>query len=356
MIDLFNTIIKEEKLHRNFKKVRDDFWGYEPARKTLNEVYNSITDIDPDFLKQFQGEGFDARIWELYLAATFQDLQFKIHRNYARPDFELEKDNKKIFVEAVTSNPGTDDELKDKTDIFADLNEKNIMQFIYDLREKSMVKLAGALYNKLKKEYWNLEWVKNNPLILAVEPFHHSMAHLLSDSNLNEYLYGVKYFHHYDEKGNLQVQARTVIEYQIGNKIIPANFFKQPNAEFISAVVFSNSGTIAKFNRMGKLKGYGDSNIKMIRIGNQHLHDPNATDPLLFKYTVGENGPMESWAQGISMYHNPQAIHPIERKLFPDILHGYFDTHFYAHVPPFYPYQSETHVIIPEEYKDKKKS
>lgn len=354
MADLFQTIVDENKLHRNYRIVRDEFYSYEAARKLLNEVYNSLQQIDPDFIVQFQGTGFDARIWELYLLATFQDLNFTIHRNHSRPDFELEKNGQILYVEAVTSNPSTEDELKEKTEILNELNDENWLQFIYQLRDRSMIRVAGAIYNKLRKSYWELEWVKNKPLILAVEPFHHSLAHWITDSNLIGYLYGFENSWEYDKEGNLQIETREVIEYRFGDKIIPSNFFKQPNSEYISAVVFSNSGTISKFSRMGKLKGYGDPKVRMLRAGNMYDHDPNAAVPIPFSYFVGEDGPIETWAQGLTMYHNPNAKYPIDRSLFPDVLHGYFDKYFYSYVPPFFPYQSETQILIPESYRNKK--
>jgi hypothetical protein len=36
-----------------------------------------------------------------------------------------------------------------------------------------------------------------------------------------------------------------------------------PDAENVSAVLFSNSGTIAKFNRVGALPGFGSSRRKI---------------------------------------------------------------------------------------------
>jgi hypothetical protein len=40
-------------------------------------------------------------------------------------------------------------------------------------------------------------------------------------------------------------------KHKSGTKETPSAFFAQPNAENVSAVLFSNSGTIPKFNRMG---------------------------------------------------------------------------------------------------------
>lgn len=46
---------------------------------------------------------------------------------------------------------------------------------------------------------------------------------------------------------------RRVDVHRWGPKEIPAGFFRLPGAENISAVIFNNSATISKFNRMGLL-------------------------------------------------------------------------------------------------------
>jgi len=76
--------------------------------------------------------------------------------------------------------------------------------------------------------------------------------------------------------------------------------------------------------------------------------------PIPFSYIVGEEGPVETWSQGLTMYHNPNSKYPIDRNLFPDVLHGYFESYFYSFVPDFFPYQSETQLIIPMKYGNKK--
>lgn len=344
MIDLFNPIVPENKQHKNFKLVNLHN-GYSAAKKVLNEVYNSIKPIDKDFIQQFQTIGFDSRIWELYLAATFTDIDFTIERNYDRPDFELKKENHRIFVEAVTSNTSFNKEFEDKLSIINNLQEDKWSEFIDGLTKESIIRVASALYNKLKERYYELEWVKNQALILAIEPFHHSFAHWLSDNYLITYLYGINSTSYYDNENNLQVNTHIIQEHSYGNKVIPSNFFSLEGAENISAVIFSNSGTISKFNRIGKLKGYGDESTRMLRYGNQYDHNPNAAIPIPFVYEVGVSGPKETWAQGISMFHNPNALNPIDKNLFPDMLHGYYDNKFYAYVPKFYPFQSETIII-----------
>jgi hypothetical protein len=346
MIDLFKSIIPAENQSKNFKLVQEG-QGFSSARATINNVYNSIKPIDDDFIQQFQSSGFDARIWELYLSAVFQEKGFSIPRIHTSPDFELVKGKTKIFIEAVTSNPSYNREIENKSEILKNLKESEYYDFIINLRDESTIKLAGALFNKHKQKYWELDWVKGHPLVLAIEPFHHSMAHFLSDSNLISYLYGIDHKWHYNEKSSLIIDTVEVKEHTKGEKKIPSNFFNLEGSEYISAVFFSNSGTISKFNRIGKLKKLGDKKVKMVRSGFKYDHDPNSANPIPFSYIVGQDGPYETWAQGLSMFHNPNAKFPIDKSLFPGILHGYFDKKFYAYIPDFFPIQSETQILVP---------
>jgi hypothetical protein len=346
MTDLFIDIVPFDKQHKSYKIVRDSI-GHSSARHTLNEIYNSLKPIDNNFIQQFQSNGFDSRIWELYLSAVFQEQEFKIERVHDRPDFELVKAQKKIFVEAVTSNPSFNQDIENKMEVIKNIPEENFEEFIYQLRDESTIKLAGALFNKLRKNYWDLDWVKGHPIVLAIEPFHHSLAHWFSDSNLTAYLFGIGNNWHHDANGKLIIETFKIDEHKTQSKTIPSGFFNLPNSEYISAVMFSNSGTISKFNRIGKLQGHGTTEVKMIRVGHMYDPNPNASMPQLFTYVVGENGPYEDWAQGISMYHNPKAKYPIDKDVFPNIMHGYNDDGFYTFVPEFFPIQSETQIIIP---------
>lgn len=60
---------------------------------------------------------------------------------------------------------------------------------------------------------------------------------------------------------------------------IPSGFFFLPGAENVSAVLFSNSGTISKFNRMGLLAGFGAGRAQMIRKGFAYEPNPDAAAP-----------------------------------------------------------------------------
>ena len=123
---------------------------------------------------------------------------------------------------------------------------------------------------------------------------------------------------------------------------IPSGYFFQPDAEHISAVLFSASGTISKFNRLGRQAGFGSPNVKMFRMGTHYDHDQNASMPKIFKYEVTEDS-QETWGEGVSMFHNPNALHPVPEELFPSIAHHRFKNGMIvSSIPEFHPFASQT--------------
>ncbi len=345
MKDLFKNIVPEERLSENYRIVMNSSL-HEAARRMLNEIFNSTKQIDKNFIEQFQTHGFDARVWELYLTATFLSLDFNIIGIHDYPDFEIEKENTKIFVEATISKNSNNKPIEDKLEIIKNTlhDKEKWMNMMNDLAEFSLIRMANSLFSKLNKRYWENEWVKGYPLILAIEPFHHALSLMITDSMLPNYLYGIDQDWYYDDKGELIINTHISEIITHKEKSIPAGFFNLPEASNISAVIFSNSGTTAKFSRMGKLRGYAPDDIVIKRAGVCYSHESNASIPHPFEYTVGENGPDETWEQGISMFHNPQAKYPIDKELFPNIVHGYFDGQFYAYVPEFHPMNSQTFI------------
>lgn len=346
-LDLFKLIIAKDKAHNNFKTIMSGM-AHSAAREMLNQVYNSIPDIDNAFINHFQAEGFDSRLWELYLIATFQEFNFDIIREHVSPDLELVKANTKLFVEAVSTNPPNRVEVRNKLEELEKLStEDKFLEFMSNLSKNNTIRMATSLRKKMLKKYDELDWVKGNPFVIAIAPFHHSMIHWLSDNDVMNYLYGIDHQWYHDENGKLIIDEQQIEVHTSKNKSVKSGFFNLIETQHISAVIFSNSATISKFNRIGKLKGLGEDKVKMIRIGNAYDHDPNASLPIPFSYIVGENGPKETWAQGMVMFHNPNAKHPIDRDLFPDIVHGYYKDGYYAYIPPFHPINSETHLVVP---------
>ena len=84
--DFFTHIVPEEKLHPTFGILTGDK-RYSPARELIEAMMRFYEDTDGNFVEQFQTTAFDARVWELYLFATFTELGYAPTPQLAIPDF-----------------------------------------------------------------------------------------------------------------------------------------------------------------------------------------------------------------------------------------------------------------------------
>jgi len=342
---LFAPITREDRLHPSFRALRDSV-GYLPARRMMEDVFETYTDLDGNFVEQFQSTGYDSRVWELYLHAYLEDSGFERDLTHASPDFNVEKWFSAVCVEAVTVNPTQAPVLATERATDEELSPE---EFIKKHEGLFAIKFGSSLYSKLKKEYWKLPHVAGRPLVFAIEDFHQTGSMTYTGTALMNYLYGFTYNWEWDETGELLVKPVEIGEHTYGEKRIPSGFFNVPGAESVSAVLFSASGTISKFGRMGFQKGYRPLGLRIIRRGTVHNHDPNSAMPHFFAYQLGETDHLETWAEGLSMFHNPRAACPVDRDLFPHIAHHRVDEGLIKSViPPFHPYASHTLFLMPK--------
>jgi hypothetical protein len=338
--DIFVPVVPHQRLHPYFVKVANDL-EFSAAREILREIGYSYSDPDGNFVEQFQTTGFNSRLWEIYLHAYLHEEEFWVDRSHPYPDYMCRKGDQTIFIEAVTVNPSSNKGLvEDPPD-----SPKEVFERLQDFMP---IKFGSALFSKLSKRYWEVEHVKGHPLIFAIQDFHQEQSMLWSSTALPIYLYGTKYSWYHDADGNLIIVPEKLEKHKHGEKEVPAGFFFQPGAENISAVLFSNSATISKFNRMGKLARFGDPAVKMTRSGFKHDPDTNAAVPIVFSVEVDPKTYQEYWADGLSMYHNPRALHPIAPEVFPSVAHHFFENGgITSYAPEFYVYGSFTHVLVP---------
>lgn len=351
-IDIFTPVRAEEKLHPYFR-ILSTKPSHGAARGIIREMMPHYVDIDGNFVEQFQTQGFDARVWELYLNSYLVEEQLFFDREHYAPDFIVEKYGHTVAIEAtIVGRKG------DVTE--ADIEKIGQMtpeQVQEKTRNEMPIKFGSPLFSKLQKKYWELEHVAGKPLVIAIADFHENQSMLWTSTALIDYLYGVHHDHHYDEFGKLIITPQKIDKHIVGAKEIPSGFFFQPNTENISAIMFSASGTISKFNRMGKQAGFGESNVRMFRVGTYHDHDPNASLPKTFTYEVDETCE-ETWGEGLNMFHNPNALHPVPEELFPSIAHHRFENDIVvSHLPEFHVYSSMTtimNVVSDEEWELRK--
>lgn len=339
-INLFKELAPVEKQHPYFVHLNRDK-QFSPAKEMIQKLMPHYYDIDGNFVEQFQTTGFDSRLWELYLNTYLAEEGLFNRRSFNAPDFVVENFEETVCIEAVIVGRKKENPARFITTGFPTIDPAE------ELKDKMPIRFGSPLYTKLKKEYWKLEHVKGKPLVFAIADFHDDQSMLWSNTALTTYLYGYRYKHFYDESGKLIIEAEKIDSHIDGEKTIPSGFFDQPDTENVSAILFSASATLSKFNRIGKQCGFGDPSVNLVRTGVYHDHNPNASEPLRFHYEVDENS-TETWSEGLSFYHNPKAKFPLNPNLFPNAAHHFFDDgQIISTLPDFHPYFSMTFNITP---------
>jgi hypothetical protein len=311
--------------------------GYTPALGLLRGMMHYFEDADGNFVEQFQTTGFDSRLWELYLYAAFTELGYGFEREHPAPDFHCVGLMGDFFIEATTVNPSEDSPTIDRS------NEGDYFASYVPM------KFGSALYSKLKRRYWEATHVSGHPLVVAIQDFHAPGSMTWSSAALVEQLYGIRQIE--DPEGSGQIVSEPVKSYAWQGKEKPAGFFYQPDAEHISAVLANPGGTITKFNRIGFLAGFGDRDIKMFRTGLAYRDGGTEPDTFLAQVHVG--GYEETWCEGLSVYHNPNARIPLPQSSIPMAAHHTVrDGHVLSSTPPFHPIGSSTLIMAEDATKE----
>ena len=332
-LDFLTPVVNSEDQHLNFRNLISGR-GYSSAQGVIAEMMHYFQDADGNFIQQFQSSGFDARLWELYLYALFTELGYGFNREHARPDLHCQGLRGECFVEATTVNPSVDSpQVDDST------RQAYFEHYV-------PIKFGSALFSKLSKKYSELPHVAGHPLVFAVQDFHapHSMS--WSSSALVEYLYGIRQTEKKMADGKIEILSERVESYIWKEKKIPSGFFFQPGAENVSAVLANPGGTLSKFNRMGFIAGFGDRDIRMVRKGLCY-RGTRTSQRLADEVHLPEYS--ETWVEGVSIYHNPRATHPLPEAAIPGAAHHVLrDGRILSGMPRFHPVGSTTFIVVPK--------
>ncbi|MCC2602232.1 hypothetical protein [Sphingopyxis yananensis] len=309
---------KPENLHPNFRMLLETP-GRATARAVLKELGPWLAPSDPHFVKEFQCKQFDQRLWELYLWAVFRELGYDVTQPEA-PDFHVSSPRGEFTVEATTCAPSEAGVLADHPD------PKTPAEMKAFLTDYMPMKFGSALTAKLNKKsasgesYWERGPGAGKPFTLAIADFHKpggdgavgSMTY--TQEALWLYLYGHRIEWQFID-GNLMTRSVKLNDHAYKTKTVETGFFDLEGAENISAVVFSNAGTLAKFDRMGVDAGFAPEDHRYFRIGFHLDPDPNAIVGIPFSEEISaENG--ERWSDELQVFHNPRAKFPLPLEAF----------------------------------------
>lgn len=337
-LDFFQPQVKQVQLHSSFSEISSaEQWSH--ARGIMSAMMHYYDDPDGNFVEQFQTTGFDARLWELYLFASFAEQGFFFDRQYNAPDFLCKSPVGEFFAEAVTANPT----ILDGKNIEVGIPDTEVERKEY-LDNYVPIKLGSALYSKLQKKYWNLKHIGGKPIVLALQDFHFPKSMTWTIPRLHEYLYGRRWKSRFDNAGLLIIESDKILNHQWAAKSIPSGFFDLPDAEHIAAVITNAQATINKFNRIGLKAGFGESEVQIVRLGNCANPDPRANKPMKFVFDVRSKNYVELWSEGMNVYHNPKAINPLAVELLPLAAHHFLENEQMRSIIPsdFQPFNSIT--------------
>ncbi len=336
-LDFFTPRAPQEKLHQIFRDLLEKETR-SAARGIIKPMMKWYEDPDGNFVEQFQTTAFDARLWELYLFAMFRESGYMIDRSHAVPDFVCRGLLGDLAVEAVTVNPSPK--------LGPELNSEQAMDEY--LQDYLPIRLSSSLTSKLAKAYWEQPHIANIPFVFALQDFSAPGAMLATRPALRRYLYGYDQRWSPDHAGRMHPTPVRVSVHRWNGKEIPSDFFSLPNSENVSAVLFNSSGTISKFSRMGVVAGFGSPRVRMIRRGMAVPANPSAANLREFRLPVTEAGYSETWIEGLDVYHNPRAKHPLDPEMLPDAAHFFCQSsgELRGIVPPWHPLFSVTDVSL----------
>ncbi|MDH7447242.1 hypothetical protein [Aquimarina sp. 2201CG14-23] len=316
MEDIYKKIVKEDKLNKNFKLLTESSL-FDPAKNIIKNICLLMNDQDGNFVKDFQSTGFDSRLWEIYLFIFLFENQFQFLEDQNRPDFHVKKKEYDFFIEASLSAEKIDEKYSEE--FIKESIKKMDLDVQKDILDYYTIRLGSVLFSKLNKKYWELDWVKDKPLVFAITPSHNYLAKFLPDAKLMEYLYGRKVITKQTEKGLENLKTEIVKEHTNDDKKIPSHFFSQPDTENVSAIIFSNNCDLHKFNRMGYEHKLSEKELMIFRIGSK-FDDSKPNAPAKdFTYQVEKGKSIEDWNESLTIYHNPNAKFPLDRNVFHNV-------------------------------------
>lgn len=301
-IDLFNPVVANNKQHPIFNLISKP--EYAAERVVLNSWAEGFIDRDNKFVTEFQTT-FESSMWELYIHAFLKELSFDIDLSNHAPDFVI-KQPIECCIEATIAAPELGGQAPSGEKLLAP--PKDFSEF----NRKSILRICNSLSSKIKKyrkSYASLPHVKNKPYIIAIASFDRPHAHMAVNRAILASLYGI----YVDEKKTIDTGAQELLKIPIdsimknNNANVPVGYFGNNKYSDVSAIIYSNLATWGKIRALAKSPE--STSVYTTLHPNPHDLLPEVRQSIKKDYT-------EHLLDGLQIYHNPYAKHPLSKNLF----------------------------------------
>jgi hypothetical protein len=314
-MQLFRPIVDEDQQHANFRSLLLSGNGY--TFDVLQDWARGFVDRDGKFVHEFQST-FNSSFWELYVFAVLKKYGLAVDFSKARPYFYIPHHNFNIEATIASNAQGGEPEnvLRNMELIPKDLNEFN---------RKCILRLANSLTGKHRKyleSYATLEHVRDRPFVVAVTNFDQPFSFMAAQRPIEAVVLG----HYVDEeryiqtgrpKGGLDGEDLERV-FKDGGSPVELGLFRSPAYKEISAVMFNGCATI------GEVRAVCADPSDAIEFTALRLN-PKSDQPHVIQQP--KRLYQESLVDGLRIYHNPFATHPLNPAIFrhPSVFQIYHD-------------------------------
>lgn len=304
-MDLFTPKVQPGRFHQNFANCIAHRNPYDEA--VISSWADGFVDRDGKFVDEFQTT-FNSCFWELYLHAVLKDIGCTIDFKHSTPDFVVT--DPIPFVMEATVALNSKDGLPEWTPLDLKLRPKDLNEF----NRVAMIRLLNSISEKSKKylrSYQSQSHVAGKPFVLALTPFDQPFFYL----QVQRAVEAVLYDYYVDEQEYIDDPSKfeTIKAKQLGtvrknsDVELPLGIFNDSSHSHISAVLFNSSATWSKVRALSD-----DPNPFMFFSAARS--DPTTGEFFAFRGTKASYD--ETLYDGMRVYHNPHALHPLDWRVF----------------------------------------
>lgn len=271
----------------------------------LTDWAQGFLDRDGKFVTEFQTT-FNSSFWELYLHAVLKKYEMVVDFTRTRPDFFLPGQGFNIEATVASNAQGA---LPEHSRLGMtpppDLNAFNL---------QSIIRLSNSVAAKRRKylaSYATLDHVRDRPFVLAVANFDQPFSFMACQRPIEAVLHGYyvdeeRYIASGRREGRLEGETLRKVFKDNGSPI-DIGVFASPAYREISAVIFNGCAN------MGKVRALSSDPSPGIAFSALRLN-PASDKPHLIQ--APKQRYEENLLDGLRVYHNPFATHPLDRALF----------------------------------------